>query len=82
MSSSSAWAIKASATRPDRCAWRPESSGKTSKMANCESPSRTANHAVVSGSSSTSERPPSRNFKSDYVGLDLILDGLERMAYR
>src|SRR5512133_1604172 len=60
-SSSSAWAISAAATRPDRCDWRPDSSGKTSKMANCESPSRTANHAVVSGSSSASERPLSRN---------------------
>src|SRR5258707_7149185 len=48
--SSGALAISAAATRPDRCACRPASSGKASKMPKVEGPRRMANHALVAGS--------------------------------
>jgi len=59
---SEAFAISAAATRPERCAWRPDSSGKASKMPNVDGPRRIANHAVVPGSSWTTARPPRRKF--------------------
>ncbi|HEY6885060.1 MAG TPA: hypothetical protein VI278_13585 [Nitrososphaeraceae archaeon] len=49
--SSEAFSASAAATRPDRCACRPESSGKASKMPNVDGPIRVANQAVVAGSS-------------------------------
>src|SRR5690349_8447160 len=58
---SPAFAMSAAATRPDRCAWRPGSSGNASKMPKMRGPRRSANHAVVAGSSWTSARPPFRN---------------------
>ena len=49
-SSSGAFAIKAAAIGPDRCAWRPASSLKVSKIPNVEEPIRKANHDIVPGS--------------------------------
>ena len=48
---SPAFAMSAAATRPDRCAWRPGSSGNASKMPKMRGPRRSANHAIVAGSS-------------------------------
>ena len=44
-------AMSAAATRPERCACRPASSGNASKLPKVDGPSRSANQAVVSGSS-------------------------------
>src|SRR5580693_7167770 len=65
-SSSGAFAIKAAAIRPSRCAWRPASSGKASKMPNVEGPIRIANHAVVAGSCSASGKPPRRKASTSF----------------
>src|SRR4051794_16629972 len=46
--------MSAAAIGPFRCVWRPESSGKTSKIPNNAGPIWIANHAVVSGSCSAS----------------------------
>ncbi len=59
--SSGAFAVSAAATLPDRCAFRPDSSVKTSKMPNEPGPMRIANHAVVPCSSSTIGSPSRRN---------------------
>ncbi|MGA8084083.1 MAG: hypothetical protein WB988_19700 [Candidatus Nitrosopolaris sp.] len=58
--SSDAFAVSAAATRPDRCACRPDSSGKASKIPNVDGPMRIPNHAVVAGSSWTSGSPSRR----------------------
>src|ERR1700687_3729450 len=57
---SAAFSFKAAATRPDKCASLPVSSGKASKMPKVDFPRRIANHATVAGSCWTSERPPRR----------------------
>src|ERR1700746_70742 len=49
-SSSSQRDMRAAAIRPERWAWRPESSAKASKMPNVEASSLNANHTVVSRS--------------------------------
>jgi len=56
-SKSEAFAISAAATRPVRCAWRPASLGKTSKMPKVEGDIWIANHAVVAGSCWTIANP-------------------------
>ena len=63
---SGALAISAAATFPERCACRPLSSGKASKMANAEVEMRIANHAVVAGSASTMGRPPRRKLSTSF----------------
>src|SRR5262249_27241925 len=62
--SSGALAISAAATFPERCACRPASSGKASKMPKVEGPMRMANHAIVAGSCSTMARPPRRKLST------------------
>gem|GEM_PF-3804829 len=63
---SPACAIKAAATLPDRCAWRPASSGKASKMPKVDGPRRMPNQAVVAGSSMTRGRPPLRKLSTSF----------------
>lgn len=58
--SSGAFAISAAATLPARCACRPASSGKASKIPNVVGPIRIPNQASVPGSSWTIGRPPFR----------------------
>src|SRR5690349_8192544 len=62
--SSPAFAIRAAATLPERCACRPASSGKASKIPKVVGPRRIPNHAVVAGSSMTSGRPLMRKFST------------------
>ena len=60
-SSSDALSPRAAATRPDRCALLPASSGNASKMPEVDRSRRMPNQAVVAGSASTSVRPSRRN---------------------
>src|ERR1700748_2792310 len=60
-SSSGAFSINAAATGPERWASRPASVGNASKIAKRDDARRTANHAVVWGSCSTSGSAPLRN---------------------
>jgi hypothetical protein len=55
--SSPMFSINAAATCPERCAWRPESSGKVSKIPKVVGPRRIAYHVIVSGSSLTRSSP-------------------------
>ena len=65
-SSSAAFAINAAATRPERCACRPASSGNASKMPKVDGPIRIANQAVVAGSSCTIASPPFKNDSTSF----------------
>jgi hypothetical protein len=60
-SNSGAFCIKASATRPERCASRPASSPNVSKIPKVDGPSLSANQVVVPGSSWTIDNPACRN---------------------
>jgi PAS domain S-box-containing protein len=55
--SSPVFSLSAAATSPERCAWRPSSSGKASKIPKEEGPNWTANHLTVLGSPSTIDSP-------------------------
>src|SRR5262249_34931220 len=59
-SSSAAFAMSAAATRPPRCAFRPCSSAKVSKIAKVLRSNRTAYHWIVPGSAWTISRPERR----------------------
>jgi peroxiredoxin len=63
-SRSGAFAIRAAAMGPARCACRPDSPGNASKIPNVDGPRRTANQTIVSGSFKASASPPVRNSES------------------
>ena len=59
-----ALAINAFAISPERCAWRPESSLKVSKMPKVDGPIFSANHSTVPGSASARGNALFRKFST------------------
>src|SRR5205823_8813799 len=61
---SAAFSIRACATLPFKCASRPESSAKVSKIPYLDGPILIANHDTVFGSASTNACPACKNFST------------------